>query len=93
MPCSVLREEGLPALLTGGHAVSAERAAAVQRAFRRYERERLARCLPLTVRSFAFGAALQLPYPPVVAVRDAFVKTLFSPSHFLDHATFDCGQL
>ncbi len=29
----------------------------------------------------------------VLAVRDLFVSTLFSPSHFLDHTTFDCGTL
>lgn len=51
------------------------------------------RCLPLTVRSFAMGALLQLPLAPVVAVRDAFVSQRFSPAHFLDHAAFDCGTL
>jgi hypothetical protein len=39
------------------------------------------------------GALLQLPLPPVVAARDVFVERLFNPSHFLDHAAFDCGRL
>jgi hypothetical protein len=47
----------------------------------------------LQVRSWAFGAALQLPYAPVVAVRDAFVANLFDPTHFLDHTNYDCGPL
>jgi hypothetical protein len=32
---------------------------------RDFEQQRIRRCLPLTVRSWAFGFALQLPYPPV----------------------------
>jgi 2-polyprenyl-6-methoxyphenol hydroxylase-like FAD-dependent oxidoreductase len=67
--------------------------AALASALRRYEAERSARCLPLAVRSWAFGFALQLPQPPVTALRDAFIRTAFSPAHFLDHTSFDCGTL
>lgn len=68
-------------------------AAAVAGALREYEAERSSRCLPLTVRSYAFGAALQLPYAPVIAARDLFMENLFQPAHFLDHTEFDCGGL
>jgi len=70
-----------------------ERCAALAAAFKKYEIERVRRCLPLTVRSYAMGALLQLGQPPVVAVRDAFVEKVFNPSHFLDHAMYDCGTL
>jgi 2-polyprenyl-6-methoxyphenol hydroxylase-like FAD-dependent oxidoreductase len=66
---------------------------AVAAALRAYEAARSARCLPLTLRSYAFGAALQLPFAPVVAVRDAFVEAAFRPGHFLDHTSFDVGAL
>lgn len=62
-------------------------------AFLEYEKLRTKRCLPLTVRSNLMGAALQLPFPPVLLCRDYFVEKLFNPGHFLDHATFDCGKL
>lgn len=62
-------------------------------ALRRYESERWRRCLPLTVRAWAFGAALQLPWPPVTAARDAFISRAFSPAHFLDHTAYDCGVI
>lgn len=65
---------------------------AVQAAFRRYEALRLQRCLPLTVRSWAMGQLLQLQLPPVVFARDAFVQYLFSPAHFLEHATYNCSS-
>ncbi|KAL4852987.1 Monooxygenase 2 [Chlorella vulgaris] len=68
-------------------------AAAVQSAFGQYERERMQRCLPLTIRSYVMGALLQAPLPPVALARDLFVQHAFSPAHFLDHATFDCGRL
>jgi 2-polyprenyl-6-methoxyphenol hydroxylase-like FAD-dependent oxidoreductase len=67
--------------------------AALASALRRYEADRSARCLPLAVRSWAFGFALQIPLPPVTALRDTFIRTAFSPAHFLDHTGFDCGTL
>ncbi|GAB4819893.1 hypothetical protein N2152v2_006939 [Parachlorella kessleri] len=91
----LLKEKGLPALLEQPLA-GGRRGAALQlisQAFQDYERERARRCLPITVRSFAMGALLQLPLPPVVAARDFFVERLFSPSHFLDHAAYDCQEL
>ncbi|KAI8474171.1 MAG: hypothetical protein J3K34DRAFT_518475 [Monoraphidium minutum] len=66
---------------------------AAEAALRRYEDQRWRRALPLTVRSWAFGAALQLPFPPVLAARDAFMARAFSPAHFLDHTAFDVGVL
>ncbi|GLC52218.1 hypothetical protein PLESTB_000596200 [Pleodorina starrii] len=62
-------------------------------ALRSYEYERSSRCLPLTVRANLMGAALQSSLPVVVAARDAFVRTAFSPGHFLDHTVYDCGRL
>lgn len=60
---------------------------------RSFEAERSCRCLPLTVRSNAFGAVLQIPFQPVCALRDVFVEKAFQPAHFLDHTAYDCGQL
>lgn len=66
---------------------------ALAAALRSYEAGRSRRCLPLTVRSHLMGAALQIPLQPVCAVRNAFVRTAFQPSHFLDHTAYDCGTL
>eukprot|EP00877_Chromochloris_zofingiensis_P005410 jgi/Chrzof1/14870/Cz09g19010.t1 len=60
---------------------------------REYERARSSRCLPITIRSYAFGFALQIPYRPVTAIRDLFIEKAFSPAHFLDHTLCDCGTL
>lgn len=76
---------------TGGDRAAAARAAAAEAALRRYEDERWRRCLPLTVRAWAFGAALQLPWAPVTAARDLFMQRAFKPAHFLDHTAYDCG--
>ena len=65
----------------------------VEACLRAFEAERARRCLPLTIRSYAFGAALQIPFGPVCAVRDVFVENAFQPAHFLDHTAFDCGSL
>lgn len=67
--------------------------AALEAALRRYEGERVKRALPLTLRSWAFGAALQLPWPPVTAARDAFISKGFRPGHFMDHTAYDCGVI
>ena len=71
----------------------AARRQALEAAFAEYEKERTKRCLPLTVRSNLMGVGLQLPLPPVVLARDWFVANLFNPGHFLDHATYDCGEI
>lgn len=71
----------------------AARKKALESAFVEYEKQRTARCLPLVVRSHLMGVVLQLPFPPVSAARDWVVANKFDPSHFLDHATFDCGTL
>ncbi len=68
-------------------------AGSLENALREYEQARSARCFPLTARSNIMGALLQLPLEPVSVVRDAFVSTAFSPAHFLDHTSFDCGPL
>jgi hypothetical protein len=77
----------------GGASAEARLAAALPPALREFERRRAARCLPLTLRSNAMGALLQIGLPPVVAARDLYTSTLFSPSHFLDHTEFDAGPL
>ena len=60
---------------------------------RGFEQERSRRCLAVTVRAYAFGAALQIPLEPVCMVRDFVLENRFSPAHFLDHTSFDCGTL
>jgi 2-polyprenyl-6-methoxyphenol hydroxylase-like FAD-dependent oxidoreductase len=64
----------------------------VARALRAYERERLRRTTPLTLRSAAVGFALQLPYAPVVAVRDLVIERVFRPKGFLEHTRYDCRR-
>lgn len=61
--------------------------------FDEYERERVKRTLPLTVRSYMMGYLLQLPLLPVALARDLFVSNAFDTSHFLDHATYDCTRV
>ena len=62
-------------------------------ALQKYNQERAKRCVPLVVRSNLMGHALQTGLWPVVAARDTYVSAFFNPSHFLDHASFDCGTL
>ena len=57
-----------------------------------YTRERARRCIPLTVRANLMGLVLQSALAPVVFARDTFISNAFDPSHFLDHATFDCSK-
>lgn len=59
---------------------------------RLYTTERAKRCVPLTVRANLMGMILQSDLAPVVLARDTFISTAFDPSHFLDHATFDCTK-
>jgi 2-polyprenyl-6-methoxyphenol hydroxylase-like FAD-dependent oxidoreductase len=89
----VLGRQLAPLMKASSSSSSSFDAAAVEAVLRQCEEERAARCLPLTVRSWAFGAALQLPFPPVLAARDFVMEKLFSPSHFLDHTLYDCGRL
>ncbi|MEW5319752.1 MAG: hypothetical protein WDW38_010884 [Sanguina aurantia] len=69
------------------------RAAALSASLRSYEQERATRCLPVTVRSNLIGFAFQMDNPLVCQARNTFVKKLFSPVHFLDHTSYDCGKL
>ncbi len=59
----MLRDDGSSraALAAGGGSSSSS----LDALLREFEQQRIQRCLPLTVRSWAFGFALQLPYPPV----------------------------
>eukprot|EP00775_Hariotina_reticulata_P009423 gene9423-9589_t len=67
--------------------------ASLAAALREYEAERSARCLPLTIRGNLFGAALQIPYQPVPAIRDLVIEKRLNPAGFLDHTLYDCGIL
>ena len=58
-----------------------------------YEKQRAARCTPLTARARGMGAVLQSPLPPVVAARDFAISRLLDPSSFFDHTLFDVGEL
>lgn len=89
----VLARELAPALKEASQGSSSSSLGDVEARLRRYEAERARRCFPLTLRSHLFGAALQLPFEPICAVRDAFVERAFNPSHFLDHTAYDCGSL
>jgi len=65
----------------------------VAAALRDYEVERSKRCLPLTIRANLFGAALQIPYPPVPTIRNLVIQKRLNPGPFLDHTLYDCGVL
>jgi hypothetical protein len=60
----MLRDAGGAGLRTGS---SGGGGAQLEGLLREFEQQRIKRCLPLTLRSWAFGFALQLPYPPVRA--------------------------
>eukprot|EP00884_Botryococcus_braunii_P021777 jgi/Botrbrau1/8283/Bobra.0251s0012.1 len=60
---------------------------------RRYELEREQRVYPLQVRSYAYGAALQLPFLPVVAARNLVAPLVFRPKEFLSHTEYNCGTV
>ena len=59
-------------------------------AFRDFEKVRLQRCFPLTVRANVMGQLLQIDNPVVCTLRDAVVENAYDPSHFLDHTNYDC---
>jgi 2-polyprenyl-6-methoxyphenol hydroxylase-like FAD-dependent oxidoreductase len=84
----VLRQSGALAAPAGR-----SRQALITGALQKYNQERARRCVPLVVRSNLMGYALQTGLWPVVAARDTYVSAFFNPSHFLDHAAFDCGTL
>ncbi|CAM9812223.1 unnamed protein product, partial [Heterosigma akashiwo] len=55
-----------------------------------FESKRVKRLAKLNLKSLAFGAALQLPFPPVTFVRNniavpGLLKVGFLPKNFLDH--------
>ncbi|KAK9809571.1 hypothetical protein WJX73_002978 [Symbiochloris irregularis] len=62
-------------------------------ALRRFEKERSARVLPITIRSHLMGRILQLPQAPVCAVRNAFISKALPISNFMGHTMYDCGPL
>lgn len=66
----------------------------VREALQSYENMRSKRVAPIVLRSNALGAVLQIDNPLVCKLRDEVILPyVFSPSHFLDHALFDCGDL
>eukprot|EP00890_Picochlorum_soloecismus_P002747 jgi/Picsp_1/3473/NSC_06311-R1_zeaxanthin chloroplastic-like len=73
--------------------VGRSRQSSITAALQKYNLERARRCVPLVVRSNLMGHALQTGLWPIVAARDTYVSAFFNPSHFLDHAAFDCGTL
>ncbi|KAK9839598.1 hypothetical protein WJX84_010628 [Apatococcus fuscideae] len=62
-------------------------------ALRAFEKKRSKRIFPLAARSWGMGTVLQLPYPPVTALRNFVVSNLYNPAGFLDHALYDVGRL
>ena len=82
------------ALVLGGRLAAAlgkgEVGARVPQALRAYEKERGRRVTYLTLKSFAFGFLLQLPFAPVTFVRDNLALPLvFKPRSFLSHTKFE----
>lgn len=70
-----------------------ERSRRICESISEYTRQRARRVAPLVIRSNLMGRALQTGFAPIVFARDTFISNAFNPSHFLDHATFDCGEL
>jgi 2-polyprenyl-6-methoxyphenol hydroxylase-like FAD-dependent oxidoreductase len=64
----------------------------IRHAINEYTRSRARRCVPLTIRANVMGRLLQSDILPIVLFRDAFISNAFDPSHFLDHATYDCSK-
>ena len=59
-------------------------------ALRDFEKSRLERCLPLTVRANVMGQLLQIDNEIVCSIRNLVVERVFNPKSFLDHTDFDC---
>lgn len=71
-----------------------EDGAKIAQVLEEFDKERIWRTAPLTVRSYAMGAALQIPYAPICFLRDKVaLPIVLKTDHFLDHALFDCGSL
>ena len=61
---------------------------------RAYEKERIKRCLPLTIKANLFGYLLTLPSAAVSYIRDTFISSsFFSPMQILRHSLYNCGTL
>ncbi|CAL8465230.1 g4765 [Coccomyxa elongata] len=68
-------------------------AAAVADALRGYEAERVARAMPVTIKSHIMGAMLQIRFPGFPMVRNWIVRNFYPVHSFLAPAAFDCGTL
>ncbi|BDA50263.1 FAD-dependent urate hydroxylase [Coccomyxa sp. Obi] len=68
-------------------------AAAVAEALRGYEAERVARAMPVTVKSHIMGAMLQIRNSWFAFARNLVVKNFYPVHSFLKPAAFDCGTL
>lgn len=67
---------------------------AITKAMEQYAAERQQRTFPLALKSFVFGALLQIGFAPVCFVRDNIaVPKIVRPSSFLSHTQYNCGQL
>ncbi|KAG6547622.1 hypothetical protein Mapa_011071 [Marchantia paleacea] len=67
---------------------------AITKAMEEYAAERHHRTFPLTLKSFVFGALLQIGFAPVCFVRDNIaVPKIVRPSSFLSHTRYNCGEL
>jgi 2-polyprenyl-6-methoxyphenol hydroxylase-like FAD-dependent oxidoreductase len=63
----------------------------IETALRRYEEERLNRCLKLVVRSNLIGTLAQSANPLLMLARDTVAQRQ-DAAHFFDHALYDCGS-
>ncbi|CAL8465231.1 g4766 [Coccomyxa elongata] len=68
-------------------------AAAVADALRGYEAERVARAMPVTVKSHIMGAMLQIRNSWFALARNLVVKNFYPVHSFLKPAAFNCGTL
>lgn len=91
--CTAIEDAVVLARQLGAVLNSSSSKADIEACLRSFEAERARRCLAITVRAHAMGAALQLPFAPVCSVRDLVLEKRLDPSHLLDHTSYDCGTL
>lgn len=67
--------------------------ASLAAALRNYEVDRGLRACALVLRSHFIGILGKLTFPPLVALRNFLIANVMDFSNFMDHTTYDCGDL
>ena len=66
----------------------------VSEAISSYQKSRAIRCIPIAIKSYIIGFALQIDNPAICYIRDSFiVPKVFSPKSFLNHTVWECPKL